>query len=54
MAVSTHDQKINMILGHHPFDHFFRLTGRIWLGPLITSMIFIMVLISNTVFYLPI
>jgi hypothetical protein len=34
--------------------YFFRLTGRIWLGPLITSMIFIMVLISNTVFYLPI
>ena len=34
--------------------YFFRLTGRIWLGPMITSMIFIMVLISNTVFYLPI
>jgi len=33
---------------------FFRLTGRIWLGPVVTSMIFIMVLISNTVFYLPI
>ncbi len=32
---------------------FFRLTGRIYLGPMITSMIFIMVLISNTVFYLP-
>jgi hypothetical protein len=34
--------------------YFFRLTGSIWLGPMITSMIFIMVLISNTVFYLPI
>jgi hypothetical protein len=34
--------------------YFFRLTGRIWLGPMIPSTIFIMVLISNTVFYLPI
>jgi len=34
--------------------YFFRLTGSIWLGPMITSMIFIMVLISNTVFYLSI
>ncbi len=33
--------------------YFFRVTGRIYLGPMVTCMIFIMVLISNTVFYLP-
>ncbi|MEJ2401195.1 MAG: hypothetical protein P8Y52_07355, partial [Xanthomonadales bacterium] len=32
---------------------FFRATGRIWLGPMVTCLIFVMVLISNTVFYLP-
>lgn len=32
---------------------FFRLTGRIYLGPLVTCLIFIMILISNTVCYLP-
>ena len=32
---------------------FFRVTGRIWLGPMVTCLIFVMVLISNTVFYLP-
>ena len=32
---------------------FFRTTGRIWLGPMVTCLIFVMVLISNTVFYLP-
>jgi hypothetical protein len=29
------------------------VTGRIYLGPMVTCLIFIMVLISNTVFYLP-
>ena len=33
--------------------YFFRVTGRIYLGPMVTCLIFIMVLISNTVFYLP-
>ena len=33
--------------------YFFRVTGRIYLGPMVTSLIFITVLISNTVFYLP-
>ena len=33
--------------------YFFRVTGRIYLGPMITCLIFIMILISNTVFYLP-
>jgi hypothetical protein len=33
--------------------YFFRLTGRIYLGPMITCLIFVMILISNTVIYLP-
>ena len=33
--------------------YFFRVTGSIYLGPMVTCLIFIMVLISNTVFYLP-
>ncbi|MFT5138777.1 MAG: hypothetical protein ACI9H8_000714 [Lysobacterales bacterium] len=33
--------------------HFFRMTGRIYLGPMITCLIFVMILISNTVIYLP-
>jgi len=32
---------------------FFRLTGRIYLGPLVTCLVFIMILVSNTVCYLP-
>lgn len=33
--------------------HFFQLTGRIYLGPMTTCLIFIMILLSNTVCYLP-
>ena len=33
--------------------YFFRVTGRIYLGPMVTCFIFVMILISNTVFYLP-
>ncbi|MGB5629644.1 MAG: prolyl oligopeptidase family serine peptidase [Woeseiaceae bacterium] len=33
--------------------YFFRMTGRIYLGPLVTCLIFVMILISNTVIYLP-
>ena len=33
--------------------HFFRLTGRIYLGPLTTCPIFIMMLLANSVCYLP-
>lgn len=33
--------------------YFFRMTGRIYLGPMVTSLIFIMILITNTVCYLP-
>ena len=33
--------------------YFFRMTGRIYLGPMTTCLIFIMVLISNTVISLP-
>lgn len=38
-----------------PFFHygFFQLTGRIYLGPLTMSLIFIMILLSNTVCYIP-
>ncbi|MGY8673929.1 MAG: alpha/beta hydrolase family protein, partial [Verrucomicrobiia bacterium] len=32
---------------------FFRLTGRIYLGPMTTCLIFIMILLTNTVCYLP-
>jgi hypothetical protein len=33
--------------------YFFRMTGSIYLGPLITCLIFVMILITNTVIYLP-
>ncbi len=33
--------------------YFFKMTGRIYLGPMVTGLIFIMILISNTVIYLP-
>ncbi len=38
-----------------PFFHysFFQLTGRIYLGPITMSLIFIMILLSNTVCYIP-
>jgi hypothetical protein len=33
--------------------YFFRMTGRIYLGPMTTGLIFVMFLISNTVIYIP-
>lgn len=38
-----------------PFFHryFFRMTGRIYLGPMVMCLIFIMILLSNTVCYFP-
>jgi len=33
--------------------YFFRMTGKIYLGPMVTCLIFVMVLITNTVIYLP-
>ena len=33
--------------------YFFRMTGTIYLGPMVTALIFVMILISNTVIYLP-
>jgi hypothetical protein len=33
--------------------YFFRLTGRAYLGPITTCLIFVMILLSNTVCYLP-
>ena len=33
---------------------FFRMTGRVYFGPLVTCLVFIMILSTNTVVYLPI
>ena len=33
--------------------YFFRMTGRIYLGPMVTCLIFVMILLSNTVCYIP-
>ncbi len=33
--------------------YFFRMTGRIYLGPMTTGLIFVMILITNTVIYIP-
>jgi hypothetical protein len=33
--------------------YFFRMTGRIYLGPMTTCLVFIMILLSNTVCYIP-
>ena len=33
--------------------YFFRMTGRVYLGPMVTCLVFVMILISNTVIYLP-
>jgi len=33
--------------------YFFRMTGKIYLGPIVTCLIFVMILITNTVIYLP-
>ena len=33
--------------------YFFRLTGRMYLGPVTTCLIFVMILLSNTVCYVP-
>ncbi len=33
--------------------YFFRMTGKIYLGPMVTCFIFIMILLTNTVCYLP-
>jgi hypothetical protein len=33
--------------------YFFRMTGRVYLGPITTCLIFVMILLTNTVCYLP-
>lgn len=33
--------------------YFFRMTGRIYLGALTTALVFVMILLTNTVCYLP-
>ena len=32
---------------------FFRMTGRIWLGPMAMCLVFVTILLSNTVCYFP-
>jgi len=52
---------INLLFGVVPMmfvlpyfnRYFFYLTGRIYLGPMTTCLVFIMILLSNTVCYLP-
>ena len=52
---------INLLFGIVPMmfvlpyfnRYFFRLTGRIYLGPTVTCLIFIMILMTNTVCYIP-
>ena len=34
--------------------YFFYMTGRVYLGPMVTTLVFIMILSTNTVVYLPI
>ena len=38
-----------------PYYHriFFRMTGRVYLGPMVMCLIFVMILLSNTVCYIP-
>ncbi len=33
--------------------YFYQMTGRIYLGPMVTCLVFIMILITNTVIYIP-
>ena len=34
-------------------QYFFKLTGRVYLGPLTMSIIFVIMLLSNSVYYYP-
>lgn len=52
---------VNLLLGVIPmmfilpYFHraFFRLTGKVWLGPMITCLVFILMMLTNNVCYLP-
>ena len=52
---------VNLLLGVIPmmfilpyFNRaFFRLTGKVWLGPMVTCLIFIMMMLTNNVCYIP-
>ena len=46
--LDTYDENYNIL------SPIFNMTGRVYLGPLITCLIFIMILSTNTVVYLPI
>ena len=52
---------VNLLFGIVPmmfilpyFNRIFSITGRVYLGPIVTCLIFIMILSTNTVVYLPI
>jgi dienelactone hydrolase/uncharacterized membrane protein len=52
---------VNLLLGVIPLmfllpyfnRSFFQLTGKVWLGPMVTCLIFIMMMLSNNVCYIP-
>jgi len=52
---------VNLLLGVIPLMFllpyynrvFFRMTGSVWLGPMVTCLIFIMMMLSNNVCYIP-
>jgi uncharacterized RDD family membrane protein YckC len=51
----------NLLLGVIPMmfllpyfnRYFFRITGRVYLGPMVTCLIFIMMMLTNNVCYIP-
>lgn len=52
---------VNLLLGVIPMMFilpyynrvYFRMTGKVWLGPLVTCLIFIMMMLTNNVCYIP-
>jgi hypothetical protein len=52
---------VNLLLGVIPMMFilpfynraFFKLTGRVWLGPMITCLVFIMMMLTSNVCYIP-
>ena len=38
-----------------PYFHraFFQITGKVWLGPMVTCLIFIIMMLTNNVCYIP-
>jgi hypothetical protein len=52
---------VNLLLGVIPMMFIlpyynricFRMTGKVWLGPLVTCLLFIMMMLTNNVCYIP-